>query len=715
VPHDSEVDNSDAVCVKTLLLSLTFASQTTREEAIPDAFQRTFDWIFGERPSQDPAGEDMWSPFPQWLKSGSSDVYWITGKPGSGKSTMMKYLIRDARTFSSLRQWSSPLPCLTAAFYSWNAGDELQKSQDGLLQSLLHQILRQAPDIAHKLLPGRWAMLKMFGEAAADQLPIWTRRELFDGLVSLGTFTNHIFNVAMFIDGLDEFTGDFTELIQLVKQLHSCPGVKVCVSSRPWNEFRDAFVDCPQLRMEKLTQDDMQTFVRGKFQSNRAFIELHHTSPVIADELLSGIVEKASGVFLWVSVIVKTALAGLVDGDKLADLKATLEALPNDLENLYDALWSGIKPEYKEDGARLFTVFSAFRDMNLSALYFSKFLGRLAIVGIPGQILWFADGGVLEDDRYISQTLIRRLASRTRGLLEASPSGQVDCLHRTVNDWLKVALPNLQRSNTPTFDADLAILEGVVMDFSQDMGGYTEGGVRQQLALHLFCLYLASRDRGITENRTRLSSALDKLASLLTATGLRTGWVNAFPHSPHTGFIAVAADFGITSYVGERAKSSLDHLLPVTANTGENLKLIHPISRLLLGPEPIVSGLLAGGAYSDLYGTIPNKLLELFAFNASERYKLADQLIGLASAKTEYRADVLQPLLAWLHRKVRLLVYGPKSRKGAIDFKTIMIPVNASGRKKLPYGIAVMKMLERHGFEGSFQARLSRLRKSWSG
>ena len=72
MPHDSEV-------VKTLLCSLTFASQTTREEAIPDAFQHTFDWIFGERPSQDPAGEDMWSPFSQWLKSGSSTFIGLLG------------------------------------------------------------------------------------------------------------------------------------------------------------------------------------------------------------------------------------------------------------------------------------------------------------------------------------------------------------------------------------------------------------------------------------------------------------------------------------------------------------------------------------------------------------------------------------------------------------------------------------------------------------
>jgi len=396
---------------------------------------------------------------------------------------MMKYVIRDARTFSSLHQWSSPLTCLTAAFYSWNAGDELQKSQDSLLQSLLYQILRQAPDIAHKLLPGRWAMLKMFGEATADQLPIWTRRELFDGLVSLGTFTNRIFNVAMFIDGLDEFTGEFTELIQLVKQLHSCPSVKVYVSSRPWNEFRDALVDCPQLRMEKLTQDDMQTFVRGKFQSNRAFIELHHTSPFITDELLSGIVEKASGVSLWVSVVVKTALAGLVDGDKLADLKTTLEALPNDVENLYDALWSGIKPEYKEDGARLFTVFCLQRD-ELISLVLLQILGQAGYCRYSWANIVVCRRRSTGRRRY--PTLIRRLASRTRGLLEASPSRQVNCLHRTVNDWLKVVFPNLQRSNPPTFDADLAILEGVVMEFSQDMGGYTEGGVGQLWALHLF-------------------------------------------------------------------------------------------------------------------------------------------------------------------------------------------------------------------------------------
>jgi len=86
----------------------------------------------------------------------------------------------------------------------------------------------------------------------------------------------------------------------------------------------------------------------------------------------------------------------------------------------------------------------------------------------------------------------------------------------------------------------------------------------------------------------------------LTATGLQLGWVNAFPHSPHTDFIAVAADFGITSYVGERAKSSLNSLLPVTTNAGKNLKLSNPISRLLLGPEQDFSALIAGGAYSDL-------------------------------------------------------------------------------------------------------------------
>ena len=49
-----------------------------------DSHRATFDWIF----SEDGPG------FAQWLKDGKG-VYWIYGKAGSGKSTLMKFISSD--------------------------------------------------------------------------------------------------------------------------------------------------------------------------------------------------------------------------------------------------------------------------------------------------------------------------------------------------------------------------------------------------------------------------------------------------------------------------------------------------------------------------------------------------------------------------------------------------------------------------------------------
>ncbi|KAI1022170.1 hypothetical protein LB504_007299 [Fusarium proliferatum] len=46
-----------------------------------------------------------WDSFVDWLKS-DLPVYWITGKPGSGKSTLMKFIISDSRTPAALKEWN---------------------------------------------------------------------------------------------------------------------------------------------------------------------------------------------------------------------------------------------------------------------------------------------------------------------------------------------------------------------------------------------------------------------------------------------------------------------------------------------------------------------------------------------------------------------------------------------------------------------------------
>jgi len=264
----------DAACSKALIHSLSFEVEGNREKAIPKAYESTYEWIFKgpvQQQQQQQPGNDVdpqpscWSDFPAWLEHDSRDVYWITGKPGSGKSTMMKYLAHHVETRLHLQKWSYPRPVLISAFYSWNAGTELEKSQEGLLRSLLRQILEQAPQLGPLMFPARWAMLKIFGKHANQRFPPWGWTELFETITAFTVSAHRMFNLAIFIDGLDEFPGDYGRLIGLVNQFHGRLGIKVCVSSRPWNEFRDVFLDCPQLHMELLTREDMKRFVHGSF------------------------------------------------------------------------------------------------------------------------------------------------------------------------------------------------------------------------------------------------------------------------------------------------------------------------------------------------------------------------------------------------------------------------------------------------------------------
>ncbi len=60
----------------------------------------------------------------------------------------MKFIYRDERFHRYLTAWSGSVPLVTASFSAWNAGSPLQKSLEGLLRSLLYDLLAQLPALS---------------------------------------------------------------------------------------------------------------------------------------------------------------------------------------------------------------------------------------------------------------------------------------------------------------------------------------------------------------------------------------------------------------------------------------------------------------------------------------------------------------------------------------------------------------------------------------
>jgi len=136
------------------------------------------------------------------------------------------------------------------------------------------------------------------------------------------------------IDGLHEYHESHKELVTLI-QGFLLPHVKTCVSSRPWNVFKDAFQQRLSLKLEDITSEDIKHVVDSKSSSNKGFTQLRMLDPQYADQLITSIIQKASEVFLWVILVTDSLLEGLSDGERLEELQARLDALPADLESLF--------------------------------------------------------------------------------------------------------------------------------------------------------------------------------------------------------------------------------------------------------------------------------------------------------------------------------------------------------------------------------------------
>lgn len=100
--------------------------------SVVEEYPDTFRWIF----------EDSTHGFKSWLEF-DNGTYWISGKPGAGKSTLMKFVCEHKQTDVLLRNWAGPHELLIIKHFFWISGTELQRSEEGLLRSLLFQLLRR--------------------------------------------------------------------------------------------------------------------------------------------------------------------------------------------------------------------------------------------------------------------------------------------------------------------------------------------------------------------------------------------------------------------------------------------------------------------------------------------------------------------------------------------------------------------------------------------
>ncbi|KAJ5519780.1 hypothetical protein N7463_000233 [Penicillium fimorum] len=119
-----------------LIEAIKFSSMTDREESVTIAYSKTFEWIFSDKPNPVFQRWQSQNSLSGWLQNGEhhEGIYWIRGKAGSGKSTLMRFVMHHAQTMSLLRSWAWNEQLIIAGFYFWISGTLEQGSQMGLIR-----------------------------------------------------------------------------------------------------------------------------------------------------------------------------------------------------------------------------------------------------------------------------------------------------------------------------------------------------------------------------------------------------------------------------------------------------------------------------------------------------------------------------------------------------------------------------------------------------
>ncbi|KAF7561352.1 hypothetical protein G7046_g2793 [Stylonectria norvegica] len=308
---------------------------------------------------------DLWDDFNDWLKS-DSNIYWISGKPGSGKSTLVGYLISCAKTTEALHVWREDASIL--AHFLWKPGSMMQNNIKGLLLSLTYQALAQKESALVLALE----MLKspFLPKSHTD----WSTKNIKSLCYSV--FQAYPSSLCIFVDGLDEVCEEDGEvaLVGLISELRELPNVKVCVASRPEPCLQRLLGRHPQLRLQDLTAMDMHRYAT---ESLKPYWQLCGISRLTHSDIIPQLMYKAGGVFLWLHIVVRRLIRDLLAGFSKEDILKRIDAFPTELSELYLDIWARLGSESQKKAAIYLNLILTARNLDF---FFSKNTGHISVL-----------------------------------------------------------------------------------------------------------------------------------------------------------------------------------------------------------------------------------------------------------------------------------------------------------------------------------------------
>ena len=284
---------------RSILEALNFDEAESRRDTVKNAHSQTCRWIL-DRPE-----------YTQWLDPDKfyehHGLFWIKGKPATGKSTIMKYAFEQAKKQRSDSQ-------LVISFFFNARGHDLEKTTLGMYRSLLFQLLSQARDLQSLLRDIKSTVSFDQGDL---NLLVRLFKKTLEQLQSR--------QLLCFVDALDECPeAQIREMLETFVQAANIRFL-LCFSSR---HYPNISVDTGiQLVLEDQAghSQDLKTYITSELKVGKS---------KRAELLKQAIFQKSNGIFLWVALVVGI-LRRENDRGRVHNMERRLDEIPIELNDLF--------------------------------------------------------------------------------------------------------------------------------------------------------------------------------------------------------------------------------------------------------------------------------------------------------------------------------------------------------------------------------------------
>ncbi|CAK1354041.1 unnamed protein product [Cercospora beticola] len=389
---------------KSVLKSLGFQELGARQANIRNTLGDTCEWVPEHR------------AYVKWTCS-DRKTFWIVGKPGAGKSTLMKFLHSKAKKEKSDYDF-------VFGFFFNARGTTLEKTTNGMYRALLFELFTAFPEL----------QITLDGKQPSDDWTLYLLKSLLSTTMQkIGPRT-----LRLFVDALDECDEhEIQEMVEFMEELEDDVSegngmLSICFASRHYPSI--IIHNGVRLNLDEETGHlrDLDKYIKQRLLTGEESTLVH----AIHEEVR----RKANGVFLW-AVLVINILDKDIHRGRISYMKKRLDEIPSGLTALFQDILRRDNEAMEEFLLCMQWILFAKRPLQLEEFFFAMRSGSdgySAPESVWLRTPWLSDCITSDHMRRFVQSSSKGLAKVT---IEATYHGSrysptVQFIHESVRDFI---------------------------------------------------------------------------------------------------------------------------------------------------------------------------------------------------------------------------------------------------------------------------------------